>query len=607
MQASFDAVSTIPNLAVYWFSQETLPKEQPTFTIPHCIFVDDAHDVDRIPEWIVRYSSAHAQGSLVLGCREYAARRFQRLAQASLKLSEIQRDEVDLFVSRIREFDAAEDSDLDLHELFLAGLDETQSGGLFPAMFAATRGEMLESRYSRVIESLPSASSELDALACLAFSNMIHLNSERRVPLLGSIALDAMADELDGPPSPAGKLLIKERLSRLSEEWEGEVRLRARGGIELRHESIVHIFFRWIFGAAPPPKDRPPRGATPPRRHKWPYYNYLSGALLKTKGQGGFSDLAELIRTSLSTMKHDLDRGITREPKSSPASIINSMIDRVIEQLGPKGQQLAELCLSMSRTNAYLVEITREEGSRRKYLEISVSHLAKALSLAPNDQHIMLSAAQIAMYLPQPIVVKLPSGVDADWHMLFGVAADFAEKSGDFGFAERVNRAYFRRLLAVRIDGGKSPGGIFTIRRYEDISALARKISLLDNSNIDEDRLDLLIRLANWTTHSFRDGAVPVGLSSDEFPSSRRSVYREIWRELFRLRDNKLTQRHFLSQSGAERWDKLRRTWLNDETAAGDTTAAWPVGTRNAPALLSLLESGNWKVHADAFPLYFPH
>lgn len=323
---------------------------------------------------------------------------------------------------------------------------------------------------------------------------------------------------------------------------------------------------------------------------------------MKDKGTSGYAEISCLIDNAIQVMIRDRQRGIIENSKTIPAHIVLSMIDATRSNLTLDNTSLAHLCVSSARAHSNLYDL--ESGGRPEsdHLKAALTEISRSLALAPDDGKILVSAAFALEHLPQPQIVTLPNGIEVDWHGLFSAAITGAEESGKYRIADDIGRHYLRKLLAVRPSRfGEQKG------RFERIANLALKTAFITESAYDDDRLNLLMELLDWATHAYRDGfAVSIGSFSDEFPSSRRSIYREIWRELYRLKKEKRLIRVLNSQSMMRQLDKLKRKWLRDEEMAGNTQTELSALSKDAAQALPLVQIGDWDSLAAMFADYFP-
>ncbi|MEZ2145352.1 hypothetical protein AAE026_24125 [Bradyrhizobium sp. DN5] len=315
-------------------------------------------------------------------------------------------------------------------------------------------------------------------------------------------------------------------------------------------------------------------------------------------------DALALVENAVSVMISDFQRrGIGREAPGAASVATLGLIDQIEHSLKLAQVDLAKLSVCRARVASYMSAVERDEVKKSEHVAASISELSRAVSIVEDEPRILLQVASTLESLPQPQTVTFEGDLERDWHDIYEMITDRAEAEGDFRSADHARQRYLRKLLNVRHASPK----FYSLNRYSTIETYVRRTSLLTNSVYDNDRLNLLLDLAGWAAQEYRDGQqVPIGLPEDEFPSSRRSVYKAIWKELHRLQVIGRIKRVLRSKLLLRQLDKTRRLWAADEKVAPKKTV-WPTLRARGASVQDLINTADWEALAAAFPTYYPN
>lgn len=214
----------------------------------------------------------------------------------------------DPYIEKLIEFGAGHSSDREVvAETFRKALDRDRSGGLWAPFWEATRGEDLDSRIGRIVSEFfddGARAAQSDAIAAVAFVNgFIEFSSDHpshsRLDLEPRRSvIERLIENHPDLSSTNADLAVKE-LGRIGELLKGEFISEGSFGERLDHAvdpviafrspSVIHAFYRWIFGAIRPPRDM--------KMSRWGWYDALLTCLRERNDGVQAHDYIGLLRS----------------------------------------------------------------------------------------------------------------------------------------------------------------------------------------------------------------------------------------------------------------------------------------------------------------------
>lgn len=527
-----------------------------TATAPLFIIEDD-HDLSHAPGWTSGLMDCG--GTLLIGTQTRRLERVKALFNPknvrTMPLGRIETSTADAFIDNINRF--APNSDARRRERFVDGLGLSHGrGGLWPAQYQATRGEALDHRVAALVDAFQPDLQPM--LSTLVFMGWVHDQYPNIPPPSWSNVL-ALYSELD----LRVELLVSsvDRLALVVRALDGEFFARRPWAtltsendppLALRHRAVTDSLFRWLFGA-----HRSDHGSF--RFDKWDYFiRAVSGSAEADTSAVAFGLCRLMERSHRYDFEHggELKHRLSGGHASKPGDFLLIAIDHAYDAASPA--QRRQLDLMRARLWAWCQWGRKTERAEQ----------ARALERAT--------------------AVVASAWVDRDVNALCGAAVIFdalkAKYAGDRAYAAL-------ELLEVAESWEAAPraGPSMTARTRmslltrtdpyptAELHEASRKAQLLTWPGWDEERLEVLQRLVK----SARRSRVEMGAPTDDFGSSRRSLYAAFLHELV-LADSRLSTRGVLSLSrpGDYLFGLVRSVigdWVDDEDAAFDDYE-WPQG-----------------------------
>jgi hypothetical protein len=432
-----------------------------------------------------------------------------------------------------------------------------------------------------LIKEIPGSDPRLDAIAALTFLNTAHERtrkmrgaSRREVALPTRSMLRELAARLT--PAASEEQALAVAMANLEDDWGGEVRHRAGQAIEIRHDSITQILFRWIFGGAKS------RGGDV-RRDKWSFYSAIARLLLD---RGDKDQFLTLIENAGYVLAYDRKNRVFVDDESA-VGLLLELISGATDVARNQDEKM-RLELVVARLHVHLAT-SEEVGDPTGWVELALSSLNNVLSLAGLSSRTAIDIAWLLGDLPQPLsTLRGPDGREYDWHQLIGEAITQAEAAGRFSEADNMRREYLTKLLATL--RGKGKGAYqWPYSRFERICALAVRSRLSEpDSGWGDQRIESLCKFARWAAATYQDDvAVPVGTYTDDFGTSRRSIYRAIWMELAKLAQSGDVNARIARGTLSSQLSAVATEWVGAEEAI-------PPAQRLNPELLNILKRKDW-------------
>ena len=260
----------------------------------HPLLILDQYGLNQpLPEWV---ALAGGQGvTLALGIQTRQVQKQRRAAGArnarEIKLTSADAKPVcDAILDQVFNFDAADDLNPNsTRDKFHDGLGLHGDGGLWCAMWQATRGQHLKDKFQALVQEFHEDDAKFGALAAIVFVNGMREFSNQKLDDLARSRVAGMIRHLglnDGAEQSRleclgqiGKLLDGEFLQSGIDEL-------ADPRVQLRHPAVTHGFFQHIFGAR-----NILRGEQ--MTAKWPFFLALGHAYAESEEYG---DVAHIIR-----------------------------------------------------------------------------------------------------------------------------------------------------------------------------------------------------------------------------------------------------------------------------------------------------------------------
>lgn len=385
MQTAFALVAAQPDCPVFWCARDLFENEPRVLAARHVVIIDDIQDADDVPAWLRTYNTRSPQSVMILGCRQLASRRIARSISSKVfrvRLNTVKPEYAQRYVSRILRCGAADDPTQNLVELFVDALSH-HDAGLFPAMYSATRGELLENRYSRLVQSMENTDPRLDALANLIFCDALRTSTRDQIKVPTVPILEAMSDQIE-PRSAAH--LVRNEIAKLVDSFEGEVRIRSQGLLEVRHPSITHLLYRWIFGSA----QLTFQGER--RRSQWDFYKRLGVALINLRGPLGLSEILALVADGTNTARYRQQKRYQGEITSA-CQLLIEVLDTLGSELDLAGIDLARAQIARADLQLQLRERSTDVDLKNELKISALNSLSNAAEAGGQDLGLLLQVA----------------------------------------------------------------------------------------------------------------------------------------------------------------------------------------------------------------------
>ena len=512
---------------VYWAHGGKWKPSDAVVTSPHILIVDDIHLMREIPGALLN-TYGHGPNKVIFGVRKYRLHELRSKSRsflADFPIPPVVSEDAAAFTSLVSTYSAADDPNADLNKLFRDEIKRSPRhlGSLFPAMFAATRGELLEQRFNRILDELDTQYDKQLALAVLVYLNfktMVraqHYQTARRQAPISF--LKVLAQEINKAIGQLPGDKISKAVDALRTDWEGELHAKLNGGLELRHERIADVLFRWLFGAATY-RDGVPRGQE--RYNKWMFVLEEGRLAFTNQGVVGVVPADVCLNNAISTARYDIEHSV---PLDSDEVI------EVIQEINSLFQQATEGVFEAHLLNAYssteIAHLLDEVDERTQHYENALSGLQAALNL-PKLNHKQIS--QIADVLSRNGLndQKLEfDGDDYSWLGLKGRSISKATTDGDQGFAEFETFKTLNQLLKVK-PSGKVKFGYPRFLAIADLFSSSHEA--IANIHVEK-RLEMMLRLHRWAFMQYKeDKEVPEGTFEGPVPDSRRAISKCLWR-----------------------------------------------------------------------------
>lgn len=526
------------------------------------IIVDRPIGTLKIPSWLqdeLESDSSHIK--LIHGCRDtHINSTLQRMPQNYVheRLEPTSSDDVNEYINLILKFDAADKPEQNLKQLFWDELDQSKHYGLLPAMLAATRGEPLAQRYSRIVARVPDNSPELYALAATVFLAFIYdrLNSKLHPNI------DVLREQIDFCLVNNGFSTINTHINiqELFNNFNGEISRIAYGQFEFRNPRIMHLIFRQVFGGVKAPHLPMPNF----RISKWEQYN----ALARTSAFSGskfFSlNRSVYLKNFVSTISYDRHRSISYE---SPEVIERSLRDALESQFSDEDNH-SEKYAYLANGLAIIASLYRGNQEERHILQSESLSLVQCVFYETEDANTLVVATDAMERLPGSSRIKYADS-EVGWFDLIDITRQTAKSEDLRSVSQRLTYIALRSPDVRDADNHQ----LFNISQYNTIIDCCLRAEFPDNSLYKRNRTMNICRLIGWASSQYFDLCgnpilVPIGSYSDKHIGSRRSVFRALWSELKNLLDRGLISPNSCPNTLTGPLEAASRRWLSSEKNA---------------------------------------
>ncbi|MFN0304183.1 MAG: hypothetical protein ACKVQU_27940 [Burkholderiales bacterium] len=578
------------------------------------VIMDDAADpqtgIQSPPSWMAASFGDAPHGCLILGTRT----RTRALVQQALSgrgrrdqaLQAVPVQDSRPYVDLIMAYGAClEGSDKSrVEELFNNGLQLLQArAGLWPAMYQATRGELLRDRVRTLASSLQPAVRR--ALSALVFVNALADRHNKPMPEAKRKLLEALVEHL--PLHDEATDEVKRALRRLPYDLEGELaNLRSADELsqadnptlEIRHPALTDIFFHYLLDEDEEWKVQ---------FSKWPYYEALIRAAASNGLEHGIAweVLRAMERTfnAEATLAHAC-RHMLSEAAPRVGDVAIQAIEAAISAFHPFFSDGGHRSRLINLMHARI--LTKPE--RHPTLEdnaTATTRLDAALANASKERDFIALSAAASLAQKIGYVGHLTIGgvtKAADWKVIIELAEGFEKersKRDKGGNSLQSTRVYLECALR---DHDLTPPN--------ELTALAERARLLEDDLLWGDhRLMTLKRILDACRNPrWQSIGAPLPLGEPTIGlRSVRSIYRAFWRELHRLQPSATFKRNKAFTSPDEKTflrDLLvavLEDWVRDDA---EHPEVWPAG-----AMAAVIEAhgdrSKWLQFAAAYSQFF--
>ncbi len=501
------------------------------------IVVDGIESLESLPTWLLGFSGDKC-GCVCLGTRTRHLRDLTHPIRSrnyyTYPVARLEESDVKPFVEAILFFGASPagiSADY-VKKLFQSGL-ASQHGyaGLWPAQYQATKGELLDNRVKKLLESADDETKLIMAIISLLngmhnFSNLQYLPKAYTDFMICLVyALDLSSEGIE----KCSKVIVE-----LPVTWAGEVKMPGGLGysaiqnnpvLEFRHPTLTDAVFRWSFGAK-----HKERGID--RFWRWSFYGPILETISQLRANGAVRSAFAVVKQ----MARDYDYALRRKGElvkkltmgaefSKHGDIILHVVEKFEALFFAEIGELHWLSRNLNVIKAEVHELHQRQGDPQEAdLCKSFALLALVNAEEEHDAEILFEVAELSRR-------NLWSGEGADskeldWRKLNETAVIVSADNRKL----KAKCTFLWRLIVFG-----------DISDFERVNELVLATDYFKQPLFDSERLTQLRILLSRARHGLVQGEA-ISLPFESYDSallgSVQAIYREFWRELVTFRKN---------------------------------------------------------------------